>query len=303
VLELRVFAAARDTGALARSLEAFPGVDHVMTLADERASDAMVWAVVDATAADSVLELLEELAIDEDSFTLARVDVIAPQPSRQARPVGAEGLAWVEVLGEARAHARPVARYLVLMGVAGVLAALGVIDRNPILIVGAMAVSPDLLPVCAICVGLVGHRARLVVRAAATLIIGLALVTLVAALLAALLDLTGDLPRDFQIGKGGLGVLASINYDTVLIAMTAGVAAMLTFETRAGTAVGVAISVTTIPASAYLGVALGVGEAEKALGALALLAVNLLALTVSGTATLALQRWARHRRRRGYAAR
>ena len=34
---------------------------------------------------------------------------------------------------------------------------------------------------------------------------------------------------------------------------------MLSFETRASAAVGVAISVTTIPASAYLGVAIGGG--------------------------------------------
>jgi Domain of unknown function (DUF389) len=42
-----------------------------------------------------------------------------------------------------------------------------------------------------------------------------------------------------------------------LIALAAGVAAILFFETRASAAVGVAISVTTIPASAYLGVAIG----------------------------------------------
>ena len=46
---------------------------------------------------------------------------------------------------------------------------------------------------------------------------------------------------------------------------------MLAFETRASSGVGVAISVTTIPAAAYLGVAAGLGEASKALGALAVL--------------------------------
>ena len=65
------------------------------------------------------------------------------------------GFAWLEVLGEARAHARPLARYLVLMAIAGVIAALGVIESNSVLIVGAMAVSPDLLPVCSLSVGLV----------------------------------------------------------------------------------------------------------------------------------------------------
>jgi hypothetical protein len=42
------------------------------------------------------------------------------------------------------------------MLVAGVIACYGVIDENVILIVGAMAVAPDLLPITAIGVGLVG---------------------------------------------------------------------------------------------------------------------------------------------------
>ena len=74
------------------------------------------------------------------------------------------------------------------------------------------------------------------------------------------------------------------------MALAAGVAGMLAFETRASSAVGVAISVTTIPAAAYLGVAAGVGEVGKAWGALAVLAVNVALLLVSGTATLLVQR-------------
>ena len=47
---------------------------------------------------------------------------------------------------------------------------------------------------------------------------------------------------------------------------------------------------TTIPAAAYAGVALGLGDIEDALGGLAVLGVNLCSLLVTGTATLAVQR-------------
>jgi len=77
----------------------------------------------------------------------------------------------------------------------------------------------------------------------------------------------------------------------VLIALAAGVAAMLAFETRTSAAVGVAISVTTMPASAYLGVAIGGGGSEEALGAVVVLLVNVALLITSGTATLLIQRW------------
>jgi hypothetical protein len=75
------------------------------------------------------------------------------------------------------------------------------------------------------------------------------------------------------------------------VALAAGVAAMLAMETRASSAVGVAISVTTIPAAAYFGVALAVDQFSKADGALAVLGVNVAMLLIGGTATLAVQRW------------
>jgi Domain of unknown function (DUF389) len=65
---------------------------------------------------------------------------------------------------------------------------------------------------------------------------------------------------------------------------------MLAVDTRASAAVGVGISITTIPAAAYLGVAAGVGEATKVRGALAVLGVNVLMLLIAGTLTLILQR-------------
>ena len=56
--------------------------------------------------------------------------------------------------------------------------------------------------------------------------------------------------------------------ETIVVALFAGVAGMLAVETRASAGVGVAISVTTLPAVAYFGVALGLGEAREATGAL-----------------------------------
>ena len=97
-------------------------------------------------------------------------------------------------------RSRPV--IVILMGVAGVVAGLGVIKGNPILIVGAMAVSPDLLPLCSACVGLVGGRRRLTRRALGTLLIGLALVGAAASLLTLVLQATGILTGDLVLGAG-----------------------------------------------------------------------------------------------------
>jgi uncharacterized hydrophobic protein (TIGR00271 family) len=208
----------------------------------------------------------------------------------------ATSLIWADVVGLAGTDARLIARYLVFMAVAGVIACYGVVDANPILIVGAMAVSPDLLPIIATAVGLVGRSGRLVAKALLTLTVGMAVASAFAAIFAFAQHKLALLPSGFNINETVLRSLATVNDETIAVALAAGVAGMLAFETRASSGVGVAISVTTIPAAAYLGVAAGLGEATKALGALAVLATNVAMIIAGAATTLSLQRLLANRR-------
>lgn len=276
---------ADEFGALLRGLE---GVRRIVQQAEEAAERAYVFvADVEPASADRLVTEMAALGVDADDYVLTRAEVIAPL---RRRVDSDDGFAWIEVLGQARANSRLLARYLALINVAAVIAAIGVIVSSSILIVGAMAVSPDLLPICATSVGLVGGNYVLARRAFLTLTMGLGLVVVTAAVLSFLLKVTGLLPDGFTVEQSSLSTLAHTDYSTVLIALAAGIAAMLSFETRANQAVGVAISVTTIPASAYLGVAIGGGGIDHALGALAVLAVNVFLLILSGSLTRAVQR-------------
>jgi hypothetical protein len=108
------------------------------------------------------------------------------------------------------------------------------------------------------------------------------------------------LPTGFDLEQAGvLGGLTTVSNETIVVALVAGVAGMLALETRASSGVGVAISVTTIPASAYLGVAVGLGELGKATGALGVLGVNVLMMVIGGVATLELQGVLARRRAEG----
>lgn len=280
---------ADDFGALLLELE---GVSRVVRQEAYHPDEVCVFvADVEPVSADPLVEAIGDFGVDVDDYVLTKVDVVAPTHRHHHGEGGVDGFAWVEVVGQARANSRPLARYLALINVAAVIAALGVITSSSILIVGAMAVSPDLLPICATSVGLVGGHHGLARRAFATLTLGLGLVVVTAAVLSALLKATGFLPDGFDVEQSSLSTLAQTDYSTVLIALAAGVAGMLAFETRASQAVGVAISVTTIPASAYLGVALGAGGIDHALGALVVLVVNVALLIVGGSLTLLVQRW------------
>jgi len=290
VLRLRLAIEDHRADAVAEALEGTGGVHRIVALNPERGGGVVLAADVMPSVADHVVKLIREWDLSDADYLLTRQEVIAPNPPH-GRLTGGDTFAWIEVMGEARTHSRPLGRYLALMAVAGVLGAIGVITDNPILVVGAMAVSPDLLPICAACVGLVAGRIRLARRATVTLLLGILLTWAVAALVAWGLQLTGILSSDFEVHDSALKGLAHIDYSTVLVALAAGVAAMLSFETRAAAAVGVAISVTTIPASALFGVSLGLGEVGVSWGAAGVLGVNVALLLLSGTATLAVQRW------------
>jgi hypothetical protein len=134
-----------------------------------------------------------------------------------------------------------------------------------------------------------GRPPALVGRAFWTLIAGLGTAGATAGLVAVLLNALDLLPSSFRVGENGLAGLTTVNSSTFVVALVAGVAGILALETRAAAAVGVAISVTTIPASAYLGVAAGLGEVDEASGALAVLAINVAMLLVGGSLTLVAQ--------------
>jgi uncharacterized hydrophobic protein (TIGR00271 family) len=290
VLRLRLAIEEHRADTVTEALEGTGGVHRIVALQPERVGTGVVLAAdVSPSVADRVVQLIREWEVADDDYLITRQEVVAPHPAHRHLAAG-EDFAWIEVMGEARAHSRPLGRYMSMMAVAGVVAAIGVITDNPILIVGAMAVSPDLLPICAACVGIVGRRLRLAGRSLATLLLGIVLTWAVAALVAWSLQATGILTGDFQVHDTALHGLNHIDYSTVLVALAAGVAAMLSFETRAASAVGVAISVTTIPASALFGVSLGLGDVSDSWGAAGVLAVNVSLLLLSATVTLAVQR-------------
>jgi uncharacterized hydrophobic protein (TIGR00271 family) len=297
VLHLRVFGTGPRMEEVVRRLEALPGSSHVIRFDHRPAGTTLVTADLGSDAADPALDAVRGLGVPVEDVTLLRLDSIGPAIAR--RPVAS--VVWADLLSQAGANARPVARYLVLMAMAGVIAAFGVIYRNSTLIVGAMAISPDTLPVTAICTALVVRRWRLARRALVGLAAGLGLACLVAGVLTFVLNALDGLPEGFAVGQGGfLQGLSTVNVSTPFVAFAAGVAGMLALETRASSSVGVAISVTTIPASAYLGVAAGVGEVSKAAGALLVLGTNVVMLVVGGSGVLLAQRWLA--RREGAAA-
>jgi uncharacterized membrane protein len=130
-----------------------------------------------------------------------------------------------------------------------------------------------------------------------SLVFGLSISALAACVSTLILRLVGRVEGDLVLAKTVLGPsLTTLGPGTALVAVAAGVAGMLAYERVGGAAVGVAISVTTIPAAAYVGDAIALGRTSPVGGAFLVLVTNVVLIVATSTATLAFQRRNRLRR-------
>lgn len=250
-----------------------------------------------------ILADLRRLGVTRDgSIAVERVE-LADSPSareavRSAPGEEADAVVWEAVEARSAEDSRLSWSYVSFMALAAVIAISGLLTDSAILIVGAMVVSPDFGPLAGLCVGLVQRRRRLVRDALVGTVVGLAVAVGVAAAVAELVSALGLVPDAFDFDEGLSSIISSPDAFTVIVALAAGAAGMLSLLTaKSGALVGVLISVTTIPASAQIALAIAFRDWGSAGGAAVQLASNVVLVVVAGAATLLVQRAAYERRR------
>ncbi len=286
MLELRSHVPAESADPIVERLSRTPGLSHLTLIPLATTSRVVIQAELDPVHADAILAELDAMGLTADSTLIQHRTIPIGEQAGRAD----DSLVWRDLVAEARVSSRAAPRYLALMAVAGVIAAMGVLDSNTILIVGAMAVAPDLLPIVAACVGAAGRRPRLFARGFLGLAAGMAMAAFAAGTVTLVLIAIGWTERSVVPEVTFIGSLLSVNITSVIIATAAGVAGVLAYETRGSAAVGVAISVTTIPATAFIGVALAYGSVSGAAHGLGVLSLNVICLLAGGTTTLLVQR-------------
>ena len=182
---------------VADALGPMPGIRH-LTLGPETVDGlVLVSAELEATSADAAIDRLESLGIGSDELTLWRMPGIQPLGwRRRTRATEPDVQVWAEIVGKADENAQLAASYLIFMITAGVIAGVGVITGSAVLIVGAMAISPDLLPVAAAAIGIVERRLQVTARALRALTLGLGTAALAAFAATAILRVFGRIPED-----------------------------------------------------------------------------------------------------------
>jgi hypothetical protein len=170
VLQLRAFATPQQADAAGAQLRAVAGVRHITV----GASTLEGSVVLTGDVVDDVLSVLDDLGFGPDDVTLWRTTGIQPWAwQRRSADLRPDAAVWAEIASRVAGHSRLAGIYVLYMVASGVVAGVGVLTGSSILVVGAMALSPDLLPISAAAVGLLERRWRLMTRALATLVAGM----------------------------------------------------------------------------------------------------------------------------------
>ena len=299
MLHLRIISPPDRTARVEHLLADSVAVTHVVVLpgvARDPAGDLITCDVAREGASD-LIEKLRDLGIERDgSIMLERVDATlsrsADRAERRAPGFGVDAVVWEEVEHTTAEESTLSAAYLIFMSVATVIAGIGVLLDQPILIVGAMVVGPEFGPLAGLCVGLVRGRPALARRAAVALAVGFPVGVAVTVLTTWLLDLAGLVERSMLLADRPLtSFIWQPDALSWVVGFLAGIAGMLSLTSaKAGTLVGVLISVTTVPAAANVAVALAYGVANEAAGSALQLLINVAAIVTAGVLTLLIQR-------------
>lgn len=295
MLHLRMITPSDRTDAVVRIVEGTVGTTHLAVFpgAARIPPGDIVLCDVAREAGDELLHELRGLGIDKDgSIAVENIDLSlserADRAEEEAPGEGADAVLWEQLSEATHEESNLSITYSAFMIIATMIAACGVVLDNAVLIVGAMAVGPEFGPLAGVCTGLVRRAPKLAARSLFALLVGFAAAMVATTVFSLVMDALGlfhagmlDKPRP------NTSFIWQPDPFSFVVALLAGVAGVLSLTSaKSGALVGVAISVTTVPAAANAAVALSYGEFGQMWGSAEQLLLNLCGIILAGVLTL-----------------
>ncbi|MFI6618631.1 DUF389 domain-containing protein [Streptomyces sp. NPDC050528] len=300
MLHLRLITPTDRTDDVVRLIETTVGTAHlvVMTGAARNPVGDVVMCDVAREAGDELIAALRELGLDRTgSIAVENIALSLSERADQAQDdapgEGADAVLWEHLADASHEESTLSITYVAFITLATMLAACGVVLDNAILIVGAMAVGPEFGPLAGICTAIARRAPRLALRSLIALLVGFAVAMLVTVGFSYFMDAVDLFTKvRLEADRPNTNFIYQPDAFSFVVAVLAGIAGTLSLTSaKSGLLVGVAISVTTVPAAANAAVAFAYNEYRQAWGSTEQLLLNLLGIVLAGTLTLLTQKW------------
>ncbi|MFE7648351.1 DUF389 domain-containing protein [Streptomyces phaeoluteigriseus] len=306
MLHLRLITPPDCTDDAVRLIENTVGTTHlvVLTGAARDPEGDVVTCDVAREAGDQLLSGLQELGLEKTgSIAVENIDLSlsrrADKAESDAPGEAADAVLWEHLVDATHEESTLSVTYVAFITLATMIAACGVVLDNAILIVGAMAVGPEFGPLAGICTAAVQRAPRLALRSLIALLVGFAAAMAITVGFSFFMDAVGLFTEEqLEADRPNTGFIYAPDWFSFVVAILAGAAGTLSLTSaKSGALVGVAISVTTVPAAANAAVALIYGDTNQTLRSSEQLLLNLLGIILAGTLTLLIQKWLWSRQR------
>ncbi|PLY12718.1 MAG: TIGR00341 family protein [Sedimenticola sp.] len=224
-----------------------------------------------------VLDALQNALGAQSSFRIVvlPVDIALPKPSEDERKEEDSAIAAREALyDEVEKNARLDLNFIVLVILSTAVAAIGLIESNVAVVIGAMVIAPLLGPNLAFGLGTALGDIALMRESVVTATVGI--------LLAIVLSVGIGVVWPIDIASPELIARTLVGLDSIALALASGAAAALSMTTGLSSVlVGVMVAVALLPPAVTLGLMLGYGDTSLAFNAGLLLAINLVCVNLS----------------------
>lgn len=247
--------------------------------------------LVDAGAAEPVMDELERRFGDHEAFRLVLLPVQAslPRPeepeeeeTEQAEEERRSRISREELHADLSDSARLDAVYLVLISLSAVVCSFALLTGSETVVIGAMVIAPLLGPLVAVSLATTLADRDLALESLRASAAGIGVAFLLAFLLGAVLPMDPSLP--------GIASRSTAGLTDVALALASGSAGALAFTTAVPSAVvGVMVAVALVPPVVAAGLLFGGGHPGDGAGALLLTFVNLICVNLAGVVTFLLQ--------------
>jgi uncharacterized hydrophobic protein (TIGR00271 family) len=298
-LHVRMVSPPELTELLADALMADSDVSNLVVLtgsARRPDGDAVHFDVL-ARSANSVLGQVRALQGDRpSSIVIENVDAAIGEeigPATKYRLVERDvAPVWDLVEAKIRSDAVYAPSFYILLAIAGLIGAVGILTNSQILIVGAMVVGPEYNAIMGVALGIDKRDRRAILRGNAALLAGFSAAIIVTLLLGLAIRWSGHTPKAYSLGVRPVSSLIDKpDLFSVVVAVLAGIVGVVSLtEARASALIGVFISVTTIPAAADIGLSTAYASWTEAWGSTLQLLLNVAILIAIGALGLRLQR-------------
>ena len=225
----------------------------------------------------SVLDSLQGLLGESMKILVLPVDAVLPR--KEPKPSDQEVKETItttreELYNNIVKNAHLDSTYLLLVFLSTAVVAIGLLEDNVAVVIGAMVIAPLLGPNIALALGAALGDMALMWKATKTTIAGITLALMLSMILGFIYP--------FNLDSHELMARTDVGLGSIVLALASGAAAVVSLTTGlASVLVGVMVAVALLPPTATLGLMIGAGQPKLAVGAALLLGVNIVSVNLA----------------------